>query len=125
MDILLDDNNYILSYALIGKIVDGITTDDPENLNHFENNWYAYKFENGQLKFDNDKKNLIDQEKLREEIRFHRSQTCFPIVNRGGLWYDMLSEQERSELLDWYQAWLDAPETLIEPEMPTWLAEMV
>ena len=50
-----------------------------------------------------------------------REAICFRIVNRGGLWYDMLTPQERLELLNWYMAWLDAWETKIIPTAPAWL----
>lgn len=60
-------------------------------------------------------------ESLLENIRSRRASECYPIINRGGLWYDMLTEQEKTELLEWYHAWLNATETLIIPEKPTWL----
>lgn len=56
-----------------------------------------------------------------EEIKARRSSECFSYINRGGLWYDLLTENEKSELLDWYHAWLDAPATLVIPEKPEWL----
>lgn len=55
------------------------------------------------------------------KIRARRVTECFPIVNRGALWYDKLTEEQRSELSVWYEAWLDAPATSIIPDMPTWL----
>ena len=55
------------------------------------------------------------------EIRSRRESECYPIINRGGLWYDLLTKAEKDELLEWYQAWLDAPETGIIPEKPSWL----
>lgn len=50
-----------------------------------------------------------------------RKAVCFSIINRGGLWYDLLTPEERNELLIWYMAWLDAWETQIVPTTPTWL----
>ena len=55
------------------------------------------------------------------EIRSRRKSECYPIINRGGLWYDLLTKAEKDELLQWYQDWLDAPETGIIPEKPSWL----
>lgn len=46
---------------------------------------------------------------------------CFSVVNRGQSWYNNLTEQQLFELDEWYQAWLDAPETLIRPETPSWI----
>ena len=53
--------------------------------------------------------------------RKQRSRECFPIINRGNAWYNSLTEIQKQELQVWYQAWLDAPSTLIEPEQPDWL----
>lgn len=55
------------------------------------------------------------------DLRFIRAQECFPIINRGFLWYDSLSSSQKQELREWYQAWLDVSETQIIPEKPTWL----
>lgn len=55
------------------------------------------------------------------KIRARRVTECFPIVNRGALWYDKLTEEQKEELSSWYEAWLDAPATSIIPDMPTWL----
>lgn len=54
-------------------------------------------------------------------LRAQRAAQCFPIVNRGALWYEKLTEEQKSELSAWYEAWLDAPATSIIPDMPTWL----
>lgn len=55
------------------------------------------------------------------ELRFARSQECFPIINRGSLWYTQLSEEQKIELQEWYKAWLDVTETQQIPEKPEWL----
>lgn len=57
-------------------------------------------------------------------LRARRAAECFPIVNRGALWYEKLTEEQKTELAAWYQAWLDAPATGIAPEMPTWLKDV-
>lgn len=53
--------------------------------------------------------------------RFIRSQVCFPIINRGQLWYDNLTNAQKEELAKWYNDWLNVTETLIEPKTPEWL----
>lgn len=53
--------------------------------------------------------------------RKRRNRECFPIINRGNAWYNSLTDVQKDELQTWYQQWLDAPETLIIPERPTWL----
>lgn len=55
------------------------------------------------------------------KIRGRRAQECFPIVNRGALWYEKLTEAQRQELSEWYEAWLDAPETGVVPTALEWL----
>ena len=54
-------------------------------------------------------------------IRDLRQTECFSIINRGTLWYQSLTEAQLVELSQWYNAWLDAPETLVVPEKPSWL----
>lgn len=82
---------------------------------------------NGILRFADE---ISDEEKenmrrnvLLNKIRADRENACFPIINRGQLWYNKLTESQKTELDAWYQAWLDAPETLTEPETPAWLKE--
>ena len=57
----------------------------------------------------------------RERLRKKREKECFPIVNRGQLWYNKLSTEQYSELVNWYNEWLNVTETLIIPVAPTWL----
>ena len=60
-------------------------------------------------------------EEQREYIRQLRVSKCFPIINRGELWYSKLTQEQISELSVWYEAWLDAPQTGIIPSIPTWI----
>lgn len=59
-----------------------------------------------------------------DSLRKQRESECFPIVNRGALWYDKLTEEQRSELSVWYEAWLDAPATGEAPVLPAWISEV-
>lgn len=54
-------------------------------------------------------------------MREARARVCFPVINRGKLWYDRLTPLQLGELKSWYQAWLDAPKTLVYPAEPAWL----
>lgn len=56
-----------------------------------------------------------------EQLRRRREKECFPIVNRGGLWYEKLTAEQRAELSAWYESWLNAPQTLSAPAAPDWL----
>ena len=55
------------------------------------------------------------------KIRHRRKVECFPIINRGSLWYDTLTDEQKAELSVWYHQWLDAPQTMVIPDKPTWL----
>ena len=63
---------------------------------------------------------IIDEEYL-QLLRDRRKNECFPIVDRGALWYDRLSMEQINELEDWYQAWLDVTETGVVPPLPEWV----
>lgn len=56
-----------------------------------------------------------------QELRLKREIECFPIINRGKLWYDKLTNSQLEELDKWYNDWLNVTETLIEPSKPAWL----
>ena len=60
-------------------------------------------------------------ERQKAGLRRRRAAECFPIVNRGELWYDKLTEEQKSELSVWYEMWLDAPQTLSAPAAPSWI----
>ena len=67
------------------------------------------------------KKNKTTEYNQKDYLRNRRAKECFPIVNRGQLWYNMLTIEQFSELFNWYNAWLDVTETLSVPEMPSWI----
>lgn len=64
---------------------------------------------------------IIDNSK--DKLRERRKRECFPIINRGALWYDRLTKTQINELYYWYQAWLDVTETGVIPPKPLWLNE--
>jgi hypothetical protein len=57
----------------------------------------------------------------RARIRALRECVCFPVINRGKAWYDLLSPEQEAELKEWYVRWLHATETLEVPVAPKWL----
>lgn len=76
----------------------------------------AYTIENGIFR------QLMTVEQVQSErLRYRRSEECFPIVNRGELWYDKLTEEQKAELSEWYEAWLDAPQTGSAPDPLDWV----
>lgn len=60
-------------------------------------------------------------EEYKEYLRRERERVCFSVINRGEAWYARLTPEQNEELQTWYQAWLDAPETGIKPETPSWI----
>ena len=58
-----------------------------------------------------------------ENLRNQREVECFNIINRGQLWYNMLSEEQVNELNTWYKKWLDVTKTLEIPNKPKWLGD--
>ena len=58
---------------------------------------------------------------LKNKLRERRRNECFPIINRGILWYNKLNNDQYAELNNWYDDWLRVTETLIAPNKPIWL----
>lgn len=54
-------------------------------------------------------------------LRQKRDEECFSFVNRGYIWYESLTENQKDELSSWYRAWLDVTITLTPPAKPLWL----
>ena len=121
MQIKIDDQGYISEFAIIGELIgDSIeveTPDDPE----FMLKYGSYKYENGNLLYDANKHSVVEHERYLTELREMREKECFPIINRGMLWYNTLTEDQVTELGQWYQAWLDVTDTLVIPVMPEWI----
>ena len=68
---------------------------------------------------------IISEKESLDVLRKKREEICFPIINRGKLWYDSLSSEQYQELKDWYKKWLDVTETNIIPETPEWLNDKI
>lgn len=64
---------------------------------------------------------VLKNDELLFELRSRRAEECFPIVNRGKLWYNCLTSEQLTELNDWYFAWLNVTETKVIPIRPAWL----
>ena len=60
-----------------------------------------------------------------ERFRQRREKECFSIVNRGQLWYNTLTDEQKAELTDWYFAWLDVTKTHKIPIPPAWLNDKI
>ena len=121
MQVYLDDNGYVTSFAIIGNLVGGVEVAELKDLRHFQEHYSEYKVLGGELVFDENKETDEERELYKQELRDRREKECFSIINRGQLWYESLDGQQRTELRDWYNAWLKVTETLIIPEKPTWI----
>lgn len=73
------------------------------------------------LNLGGDMQGIYKVENPAQKLRTLRSRICFPVINRGQLWYHRLTPLQLGELKEWYQAWLDAPETLVQPKTPEWI----
>lgn len=118
----IDKNNYITCAVCDGVILEnGIEVNSPLDIDDFWQNFQAYKLENHQLiKDENKLKEILYNENL-QNLRLKREKICFPIINRGVLWYNTLTENQKNELNNWYKAWLDVTLTLEEPQIPSWI----
>ena len=121
MQVLVDENGYVISYALEGELLGSIQVESSEDMELFESNYSSYKLVDNTLVFDADRAQTVREEEQQQYIRFLRNKICFPIVNRGNVWYRTLTEEQSEELFQWYQAWLSAPTTLVIPETPSWI----
>lgn len=59
--------------------------------------------------------------KILANLREKRRAECFPIINRGLLWYEKLTAAQKEELSEWYNSWLNVTETFVEPKRPLFL----
>ena len=67
------------------------------------------------------KKEAFDKNIQLKRLRHLRETECFSVINRGELWYQRLTLDQKTELAAWYQAWLDAPQTGIVPQNLNWI----
>jgi len=121
MKVLLNENGYIISYALIGDLVDSIELPDPKDIGHFQEHFTAYQVKDGDAVFDEKQEKALQTEAEKENLRNRREVECFSVINRGQLWYEGVSIAQLLELRKWYKAWLNVTDTLVVPEKPTWL----
>ena len=120
MKVKLDKNSYIEEYVLLGENpVCTIEVEEPENFDGWHFN--SYRVVDGVCALDEEKLNELNLKAQKDEIRAMREKECFSYINRGTLWYNKLTPEQDAELQTWYDAWLEAPETLVIPEKLEWL----
>lgn len=125
MKIVLDEQGFVLNYAIVGSFEDETQIEiiEPDDLEDFETNYRSYHIIDDKLVKDTEEQLRLEDEQELEELRLQREKICFPIINRGELWYSRLTEEQKAELNTWYDAWLDVTETRVIPETPEWLLE--
>ena len=121
MKVLCDDKGYVSSFALIGDQLDGVDVPEPENITEFLECATGFKIVDGVLIKDEEKVSKETQELQKVVLRERREKECFPVINRGYLWYLTLNLRQWVELKKWYLAWLNVTETFTVPERPDWL----
>lgn len=121
MKILIDENKYITCFCVGAELENGIEVETPEDIDTFADIFRACRYINGQFVLDKDKLQVLDDERIADELRRKREKICFPCINRGDLWYSRLSAEQRYELDVWYEQWLNVTKTRVIPEKPDWL----
>lgn len=121
MKILIDENKYLTCFCVDAELDGGIEVETPADIDAFIDVFRAYRYEKGRLVLDHRRLGALDDERINNNLRHQREKVCFPIVNRGQLWYNKLTNEQKSELDAWYQAWLDVTDTMAIPETPAWL----
>lgn len=83
----------------------------------------GYIFKDNNVIFSDERfeKNKLESHKW--DLRNKRKDVCFSVIDRGTIWYkkNITTEERQTELDNWYKAWLDVTETLIEPVKPDWI----
>ena len=122
MQVILNEQGYVKAYALVGSFGEpSVYVDEPENLEDFENNYGSYYLSGNALVKNDVMQMEIETRRELTYLRAQREKACFQYVNRGSLWYNKLTNEQKEELDTWYQAWLDVTETRTIPETPEWL----
>lgn len=121
MQVVTDNNGFVLSFAYIGNLVSGIEVPEPEDIDQFLHQFYAFQLLDGKLVYNGEAYEAHAIEETKSELRHRREAECFSVINRGQLWYEGVSLTQLFELRQWYKAWLNVTETMVVPEKPAWL----
>lgn len=117
MKVQLDEKGYVQNFVLYGTSnVCDVDVPEPDGFSTKLQFYQAWKFDGEKLIFDDTRAYELGNDFKKNDIREDRARKCFSVINRGELWYARLTEEQKAELETWYQKWLDAPQTGIEPE---------
>nr|DAJ97486.1 MAG TPA: hypothetical protein [Caudoviricetes sp.] len=123
MKVLCDNQGFVRSFAFIGDLIDGIEVPEPEDIAEFIECAAGYKIVDGVLVKDDAQISAEKQELQKAVLRERREKECFPVINRGYLWYSGLNIKQWLELKKWYLSWLNVTDTFTVPDRPDWLDE--
>ena len=123
MRVVLNEQGYVEAYAFVGNFgTPSVIVDDPEDIEEFEKNYRSYYFsKDNKLVKSEDRQKEIDDKRESDKLRHQREKDCFSYVNRGTPWYNKLTKEQKEQLDEWYQAWLDVTNTKVIPQMLEWL----
>lgn len=121
MQVITDEQGFVLSFAFIGNMVGATEIPEPEDLELFLHQFYAFQLTDGKLIYNSAAYESHALEETKAEYRRRRETECFSVINRGQLWYEGISLTQLLELRQWYKAWLNVTETMVIPEKPGWL----
>lgn len=108
MYILLDKSNYIIAISN-SKLKNGIKLDLPKDFKHEYQN--CYRLENNALVYDSSR----ELEYKKSELRARRKEilNAFDIY-KTNVYYGIEEDEEREQILSWYQDLLDLNETAFD-----------
>ena len=84
--------------------------------------YFAWRVADGKL--SHERYEETPEAEILQALRDKREEICFPIINRGVLWYENLSAEQKQELKKWYEQWLSVTTIKQEPANPSWLFSM-
>ena len=70
----------------------------------------------GVMKLKPNDRLLRIREERAEQLRLDRDIICFPIINRGTIWYNDLTAEQVAALTVWYEAWKALPNQQLQTE---------
>ena len=121
MQVITDERGYVLSFAFVGNMVGATEIPEPEDLDLFLHQFYAFQLTDGKLVYSAAESEAVQIEERKSEYRRRRETECFSVINRGQLWYEGISLVQLLELQQWYKAWLNVTDTMVIPKKPEWL----
>lgn len=119
----VNSNNEVVAMSAGFRIaMDGCETKEVDGfLDH--SNIDGYIWQDNEVVFSEERYQRRQHENKQWDLRNKRDTECFSIINRGDAWYQMYvtTDERKQELAEWYNAWLDVTETMVEPEKPSWI----